>query len=239
MRIALALLLSILTACAVAPIRPSDPDCATFSIVAFDPTTQELGIAVASRVIGVGAVVPYAKAGVGAIATQAAANPRYGPDGLALLADGRSAEATVAELTKADDGRARRQLGIVDARGGAASFSGDGCNAWAGGIVGGGFCVQGNILAGEAVVKAMAESFRASEGLLEDRLVAALAAGEAAGGDRRGKQSAALLVVREGYGYARGNDRYRDVRVDEHEDPITELKRILALHQRMFRRPRD
>lgn len=230
--------------CACAGSPPHDDasplgTVATFSIVAFDPDTQELGVAVASRVVGVGAVVPYAKAGVGAIATQASANPRYGPDALALLAEGKSAEETVATLTAADARRDRRQIGVVDAQGRAFTFTGERCMAWAGGIAGENFCAQGNILAGDAVVSAMADAFRSGTGLLEERLLLALKAGDDAGGDQRGKQSAALLVVREGWGYAGGNDRYRDVRVDDHEAPIAELERVLALHQAMFRRPRD
>ncbi len=236
------LLSGVLFACAGSRPAPRDSPrrtVATFSIVAFDPATQELGIAVASRVVGVGAVVPYAKAGVGAIATQASANPRYGPDGLALLEAGKSAEETVAALTATDQRSDRRQLGVVDAQGRAFTFTGERCMAWAGGIAGANFCVQGNILAGEGVVSAMAEAFASGTGLLEERLLSALKAGDAAGGDKRGKQSAALLVVRAGWGYAGGNDRYRDVRVDDHEAPIVELERVLRLHQTMFRRPSD
>ncbi|MFQ5845760.1 MAG: DUF1028 domain-containing protein, partial [Planctomycetota bacterium] len=205
-----------MAACA-AP-RPSGPPAvATFSIVGFDAGTGDLGVAVQSKFFGVGSVVPWAKAGVGAVATQAWANVGYGPRGLELLASGKSARETVAALTGADPGRARRQLGVVDARGRSASFTGSGCLAWAGHREGEGFCAQGNILAGEKVVEAMAGAFskaREGGGELADWLMAALEAGQRAGGDRRGRQSAALLVVREGGGYGGGNDRYVDLRVE-------------------------
>jgi uncharacterized Ntn-hydrolase superfamily protein len=229
-------LLLILAACAApAPIPHDHPPVATFSIVAFDPDTNELGIAVQSRFLGVGAVVPWARAGVGAIATQAFANTTYGPRGLELLAQGMSAQEVVDKLTGDDENKDRRQLGVVDSKGRAATFTGPRCNAWAGGIQKGHFCVQGNILAGEPVVQAMAKGFEDAEGDLGDRLIAALAAGQAAGGDSRGMQSAALLIVKEGGGYAGLNDRYRDIRVDDHEQPIDELRRIYELHKRTFR----
>lgn len=218
------------------------PRVATFSIVAFDPRTGELGVAVQSRFLAVGAVVPWAKAGVGAIATQSFANTSYGPDGLKLLASGTAPEEAVKQLTEADPQRAVRQLGIVNATGKAATFTGGECNAWAGGRTGANFAAQGNILAGEAVVTAMAESFEKSadsEKELGQRLIDALKAGQAAGGDKRGMQSAALLVVREGWGYAGLSDRYRDLRVDDHAEPIAELQRIYELHKRIFPTPQQ
>ena len=217
------------------------PRVATFSIVACDPKTGELGVAVQSRFLAVGAVVPWAKAGVGAVATQSLANTTYGPKGLKLLASGSALEDVVKQLTDADSQRAVRQLGIVNAAGKAATFTGAECNAWAGGRTGANFAAQGNILAGEGVVAAMAESFEKSADSGEElgqRLIDALKAGQAAGGDRRGMQSAALLVVHEGWGYAGLNDRYRDLRVDDHAEPIAELQRIYDLHKRVFPAPR-
>jgi uncharacterized Ntn-hydrolase superfamily protein len=178
--------------------------------------------------------VPWAKAGVGAIATQAFANTGYGPQGLELLAAGRTAQETIDALTGADARKERRQVGIVDKDGNAATFTGEGCTEWAGGRKGRHWCVQGNILAGQPVVDAMAKGFEESKGDLGDRMIAALQAGQAAGGDKRGMQSAALLIVKEGGGYG-GNDRYRDVRVDDHDQPIDELQRIYALHKQTFR----
>jgi uncharacterized Ntn-hydrolase superfamily protein len=201
-------------------------DLMTFSIVACDLERGDWGVAVASKFPAVGSVVPWAKAGVGAIATQAHANVGYGPDGLSLLQESVSAGAAIARLTGADDNRAARQVGVVDASGGAASFTGDECMAWADGMSGDGFACQGNILVGPEVVEAMAQAYVAAEGELADRLLSALAAGDAAGGDRRGRQSAALLVVREGGGYDGRNDRYVDLRVDDHADPVTELARV-------------
>jgi len=215
------------------------PPTSTFSIVAFDPETKELGIAVQSRFLGVGAVVPFAKAGVGAVATQSFANTTYGPNGLALMAQGKTAAETLQKLIDDDDGAARRQVGIVDAKGGVATFTGERCMDWADGVEGEHYCAQGNILAGESVIKEMGRAFEETKGDLGDRLIAALLAGQAAGGDKRGKQSAALLIVKEKGGYAGWNDRYRDIRVDDHKEPIVELKRIYALHKRVFRqRPR-
>ena len=218
------------------------PRVATFSIVARDPQTGELGVAVQSRFLAVGAVVPWAKAGIGAIATQSFANTAYGPAGLKLLAAGIAPEDAVKQLTEADPQRAVRQLGIVDAAGKVATFTGGECNAWAGGRTGANFAVQGNILAGESVIHAMAESFEKSADSgkeLGQRLIDALQAGQAAGGDKRGMQSAALLVVRDGWGYAGLNDRYRDLRVDDHAEPIAELQRIYELHKRVFPAPRS
>jgi uncharacterized Ntn-hydrolase superfamily protein len=203
----------------------------TFSIVARDPRTGELGIAVQSKFLAVGAVVPWAKAGVGAIATQSWANTHYGSHGLALLAKGLSASGTLAQLIREDEGRASRQVGIVPVAGEPVSYTGDQCYSWAGGIVGDHYACQGNILVGQETVQAMARTFEATPGFLGDRLVTALAAGQAAGGDSRGQQSAALLVVREGGGYGGFNDRFIDLRVDDHARPIAELQRILALHK--------
>lgn len=203
----------------------------TFSIVARDPQAGESGIAVQSKFLAVGAVVPWAKAGVGAIATQSWANTSYGPRGLELLASGLSVQETLAQLIGEDDGRASRQVGIVGVDGQPATFTGDQCFPWAGGQVGEHYTCQGNILVGEDTVLAMARTFEQTTGRLCDRLVAALAAGQAAGGDSRGQQSAALLVVRQGGGYGGFNDRFIDLRVDDHPQPINELKRILQLHK--------
>lgn len=203
----------------------------TFSIVARDPQVGESGIAVQSKFLAVGAVVPWAKAGVGAIATQSWANTSYGPRGLELLASGLSAQETLAQLISEDDGRASRQVGIVGVEGKPATFTGDQCFPWAGGQVGEHYTCQGNILVGEDTVLAMARTFEQTTGQLCDRLVAALAAGQAAGGDSRGQQSAALLVVRHGGGYGGFNDRFIDLRVDDHPQPINELQRILQLHK--------
>src|SRR5258708_6230174 len=203
----------------------------TFSIVARDPEAGELGIAVQSKFLAVGAVVPWAQAEVGAIATQAWANTTYGPGGLALLASGLSAKETIARLTGADDGRASRQVGIVAIHGEPATFTGDECFPWAGGHVGEHYSCQGNILVGEETVLSMARTFEQTSGHLCDRLMAALAAGQSAGGDSRGQQSAALLVVREKGGYGGFNDRFIDLRVDDHPHPIEELQRILELHK--------
>jgi homoserine O-acetyltransferase len=210
---------------------------ATFSIVAFDPSTGDLGVAVASKVLGVGSIVPWAKAGVGAIATQSLANTSYGPEGLELMASGKSAADALAMLTEADAGRDDRQLGIVDARGRVVAFTGPKCNDWAGHVIGDHFTVQGNLLAGEQVVKDMAAAYEMARGdadtELADWLMAALAAADAAGGDKRGKQSAALMVVRDKAGYGE-NDRYIDLRVEDHADPVAELARLLAVHKEFF-----
>ncbi len=203
----------------------------TFSIVAFDPKTNELGIAVESKFLSVGAVVPWAQAGVGAIATQSWANTAFGPRGLRWLKQGLTPKQVGAKLIAADKGAAQRQVGIVDARGRAFTYTGEKCFHWAGGVTGKHFAAQGNILAGAAVVDALAETFVAAHGDLAERLVAALAAGQAAGGDKRGQESAALLVVRPKGGYGGFNDRYIDLRVDDHPTPIDELKRLLDLHR--------
>jgi uncharacterized Ntn-hydrolase superfamily protein len=206
----------------------------TFSIVGFDPETKELGVAVQSKFIGVGSVVPWAKAGAGAVATQALANPAYGPDGLNLLAEGKNAQEVVDILVQNDEGREDRQLGIVDANGNAASFTGKNCLSWAGSKTGKYYAAQGNILVNEETVVAMGETFERTEGTLAKRLIEALDAGQQAGGDSRGKQSAAIYIVKEKGGYLGANDRYIDLRVDDHEDPIKELIRIYSLHQLYF-----
>lgn len=201
----------------------------TFSIVATDRDRGDWGIAVASKFPCVGAVVPWARAGAGAVATQSWANTSFGPDGLALMARGVAAPQALGRLLAADEGREDRQAGFVDANGVAATFTGSRCMEWAGGTTGDGFAAQGNILAGAAVVDELARGFDQSDGDLCDRLLAALVAGDAAGGDRRGRQSAALLVVRQGGGYEGRNDRYIDLRVDDHPDPITELARLFSV----------
>jgi uncharacterized Ntn-hydrolase superfamily protein len=206
--------------------------------VAYDPKTGDLGVAVQSKFFGVGTVVPWAKVGVGAIATQALANLDYGPEGLKLLSQGKSPEEVIKALTGADAESASRQLGVVDAKGRAASFTGAKCLEFAGNRVGKNYTVQGNILAGEEVLKAMAAAFektRDQEGTeLADALVAALQAGEDAGGDRRGRQSAALLVVRDKGGFDGKNDRFIDLRVEDHPDPTHEMARLLAIHKRFY-----
>lgn len=205
------------------------PRFGTFSIVAHDPGTASWGVAVQSKFISVGSVVPWADAGVGAVATQAAANVAYGPEGLALLRGGATAAEVVRRLTEADPGRDERQLGVVDARGGAAAYTGKKCMNWAGHEVGDGFACQGNILFGPAVVRGMARAYETTPGDIADRLLAALSAGQREGGDRRGMQSAALFVVRKGAGYGDG-DRWIDLRIDDHATPIEELKRVFKLY---------
>lgn len=206
----------------------------TFSIVAADPAAGDWGVAVASKFPAVGAVVPWARAGVGAVATQAWANTDYGPEVLALLSSDAPAADALAEVTGRDPGAAQRQAGVVDRAGRAATFTGPGCTTWAGGVTGDGFACQGNILTGPEVVEEMAGAYAETSGDLVDRLLAALEAGERAGGDRRGKQSAALLVVREGGGYEGRNDRYVDLRVDDHEEPVRELRRVFTVFDREF-----
>jgi uncharacterized Ntn-hydrolase superfamily protein len=201
----------------------------TFSIVAFDAETGDLGVAVASKFPCVGAVVPWARAGVGAVATQSWANTDFGPDGLGLMGGGLPAGASLDAVLESDTDREERQVGFVDAQGGVATFTGANCMDWAGGRTGDGFAVQGNILAGEDVVASMADTFARTEGDLCDRMLAALLAGDAAGGDRRGKQSAALLVVRDGGGYEGRNDRYIDLRVDDHPEAPAELARLFGV----------
>jgi uncharacterized Ntn-hydrolase superfamily protein len=206
----------------------------TFSIVAADLATGDLGIAVASKFLACGAVVPWASAGAGAVATQSFANTAYGPDGIKMMRDGLSAEQTLARLLADDPDRDLRQVGLVDARGGAAAHTGPGCHAWRGHHVGDGFTCQGNILVGQETVDAMAAAFRAAEGELSGRLVSALAAGEKAGGDKRGRQASAVYVVRPKGGYGGMNDVLVDLRVDDHAEPVTELRRLLDLRDLYF-----
>ena len=209
---------------------------ATFSIVAYDPAKQEWGVAVQSKFLACAAVVSWARAGAGAVATQSFANVAYGLDGLDMMARDMSAAATIEALTSADDQRAQRQVGMVDKYGQAAAFTGDGCYDWAGHIVGDGFACQGNILV-PGTVEAMATAFEAARqgpGELADWLVSALAAGQAAGGDSRGRQAAGVLVVRYNGGYGGNNDRYLDLRVDEHPDPIDKLAELVTMHHLLF-----
>ena len=208
----------------------SPPSPSTFSIAAADPEAGEVGVAVASRFFAVGTVVPFAKAGVGAVATQSFANTTYGPRGLELLERGVAPDEIVKILTRGDDGREQRQLGVVSAAGASATYSGTKCNAWAGGRSGPNYAVQGNILAGEAVVTSMEKAFLDSKGKpLAERLYAAIVAGDAAGGDARGRQSMALVVVRAKGGYGGFTDRAIDLRVDDHADPIVEMGRLLGI----------
>ncbi|MDP2807578.1 MAG: DUF1028 domain-containing protein [bacterium] len=218
----------------MANVAEGNDNIATFSIVAYDSVAREWGVAVQSRFLAVGAVVPYAQAGVGAIATQAWGNTRYGPEGLEMLARSLAADSVLTTLLSADSNAQNRQVGIVDKSGRAATFTGRLCQSWAGGISGPAFCVQGNILAGSQVADSMAAAFRRAEGSLAQRLIAALYAGQAAGGDSRGMQSAALLVVTPAGGYAGYNDRMIDLRVDDHLRPIEELERLFKLHQKTF-----
>ncbi|MEP7059557.1 MAG: DUF1028 domain-containing protein [Actinomycetota bacterium] len=201
----------------------------TFSIVGADLENGDWGVAVASKFPAVGAVVPWAQAGIGAVATQSWANTTYGPEGLALMGSGTPAKDALDHLVDADDHKPDRQAGFVDASGRAATFTGTGCSEWAGGVTGPGFAAQGNILTGPEVVSEMASAFASAEGDLCDKLLAALLAGDAAGGDRRGRQSAALLVVREKGGYDGWNDRYVDLRVDDHPAAATEMARLFAI----------
>jgi uncharacterized Ntn-hydrolase superfamily protein len=213
------------------------PVVATYSIVACDLDAAQWGVATQSKFLAVGSVVPWAAAEVGAIATQSYANPQYGPDGLALLRQGLAAEEVARRLTEADEGREQRQLGVVDAQGRAATFTGSECHDWAGGRTGDGYAVQGNILVSGDTVDALAETLEASKGkLLAERLIDCLAAAQAAGGDKRGQQSAALLVVEKDAGYANLSDVIVDLRVDDHERPIEELQRLYGLHDALFGR---
>ena len=206
----------------------------TFSIVGFDPIEKEWGIAVQSKFLGVGAVVPWAKSGAGAVATQSYANTTYGPKALELMEQGKSAQETLELLLAEDPDREMRQVGLIDASGNPATFTGNACYDWAGGVTGTHFAAQGNILVDEETVQAMARIFTESDGTLADKLLAALDAGQEAGGDSRGKQSAALYIVKEKGGYGGFNDRYIDLRVDDHHDPIKELIRIYQLQQLYF-----
>lgn len=213
----------------------------TFSIAAYDPETKSFGVAVQSKFLAVGSAVPWATHDAGAIATQAWANTSYGPDGLALLRSGMTAEATVNRLTSLDEGRNHRQLGIVDTEGRAFAHTGSACMDWAGHVIGEHFTCQGNILTGSQVVESMAHAYETTKAPFADRLMAALKAGQAAGGDKRGQESAAILVVRKAGGYGSFNDRAIDLRVDDHPTPIEELDRILRLHRLYFEkvRPED
>jgi len=213
----------------------ADPLVATFSIAACDLEAGRFGVATQSKFLAVGSIVPWAAAGVGAVATQAYANPSYGPEGLALLREGATAADVVQQLTSRDEGRAQRQLGVVDANGGSASYTGAECHAWAGGTSGPGYAAQGNILVGPETVTALADTFTATAGRpLAERLLDCLAAAQAAGGDSRGQQSAALLVVERDGGYAGLSDVLVDLRVDDHEQPIEELTRLYGMHDLLF-----
>jgi len=208
---------------------------ATYSIAACDLEAGQWGVATQSKFLAVGSVVPWAEPHVGAVATQAYANPRYGPEGLALLREGLSAEEAVERLTSADDGRDHRQVGVVDAKGGSASYTGSACNAWAGGRTGEGYAAQGNILVSAETVDAIAETFESSaDRPLAERLTDCLAAAQAAGGDSRGQQSSALLVVEKDGGYAGLSDVVVDLRADDHERPVEELLHLYGLHQQLF-----
>ena len=211
----------------------------TFSIVATNLDRSQFGVAVASKFLAVGSAVPAARAGVGALATQAWANTAYKPDGLALLTNGANARETVATLTELDPKRELRQLGVVDAHGTSATYTGTECTDWAGGVAGDGYAIQGNILEGSRVIALMEEAWLGSDQQepLAKRLLAALAAGDAAGGDKRGRQSAALFVVGDEGGYGGGDDVLVDLRVDDHEAPIPELARLLTIHHLLFGKP--
>jgi uncharacterized Ntn-hydrolase superfamily protein len=206
----------------------------TFSIAACDLEAGQWGVATQSKFLAVGSVVPWAEPHVGAVATQAYANPRYGPQGLELLREGLPAEQVVERLTTADEGREHRQLGVVDTKGGSATFTGSECHDWAGGRTGAGYAAQGNILVSAETVDAIAETFESGSGPLAERLIDCLAAAQAAGGDSRGQQSAALLIVEKDGGYAGLSDVVIDLRVDDHEHPIDELRRLYRIHRQLF-----
>lgn len=213
------------------------PSPSTFSIVAYDPDAQEWGVAVQSKFLAVGAAVPWARAGVGAVATQAHCNTCYGPEGLVMMSEGIDAQETLDRLVAADEKRSLRQAGLVDASGQPSTFTGSACQPWAGGLLGTHYAAQGNILVSGATVEAMAKVFETATGELADRLVDALEAGQAAGGDRRGQQSAAVLVVRAGGGYGGHNDRYLDLRVDDDPKPIERIRALVDLHHLYFKTP--
>jgi uncharacterized Ntn-hydrolase superfamily protein len=222
-------------------VNARSPEVATYSICACDLRAGQWGVATQSKFLAVGSVVPWAAPEVGAIATQAYANPRYGPDGLGLLRGGATADEVVERLTAADPDAAIRQLGVVDGAGGAATFTGADCHAWAGGIAGAGYAAQGNILVSGDTITAMSEAFEtSSDRPLAERLLACLDAAELAGGDSRGRQAAALLVVERDGGYAGLSDTLVDLRVDDHADPNGELRRLFAIHEALFgSTPRD
>ncbi len=214
----------------------------TFSIAAHDPDTGAVGVAVASKFLAVGSIVPWARGSAGAVATQAYANPTYGPQGLNLLEADVPAREVVDSLVEEDDGAADRQLGVVDAHGGSAAWTGGDCLDHAGHRVGTGYTCQGNILTGPDVLEAMADAYEAAQGDLPERLLAALHAGDRAGGDRRGRQSAALYVAREGHGYGVREqgwsfDRWVDLRVDDHPDPVPRLQGHLETWRLYFTPP--
>lgn len=209
----------------------------TFSIVARSDDSTRWGVAVASKFLAVGAVVPGVQPPLGAIATQSFANLRYVPDGFAALGAGRTAQETLDALVAADDLREQRQAGVVDGLGRAASFTGSECLNWAGGVTGGGYAVQGNILAGPEVIEAMVAAYLGADGPFHLRLLSALLAGDRAGGDSRGRQSAALLVGGVGAGYGGGSDIAIDLRVDDHPDPVVELQRLMGIHDLLFGKP--
>ncbi|PZA08667.1 MULTISPECIES: DUF1028 domain-containing protein [unclassified Meiothermus] len=212
---------------------------ATFSLVARDPETGDLGIAVASKFLAVGSVVPWLEAGVGAVATQSYANPRFGPQGLALLKAGAGVEEALTTFRRTDPELEKRQFGLVSAQGESLSFTGAECHPWAGGQAGPNYAAQGNLLAGPEVVQALVETFHSRTDLpFPERLTAALLAADRAGGDRRGRQSAALVVVGAGKGYG-GMDRWVDLRVDDHPDPCAELERLLRIHRLLFSKPQN
>jgi uncharacterized Ntn-hydrolase superfamily protein len=219
------------------------PPITTFSIVAFDPGRQEWGVAVQSRFLACAAVVSWARAGAGAVATQSYANMDYGPEGLRLMGEGSTAADTIQILTRDDPDRALRQVGVVDRQGQAAAYTGEDCYEWAGHQVGDGFTCQGNILV-PGTVEAMAAAFveaRGGPGELADWLLAALVAGQAAGGDSRGQQAAGVLVVRDNGGYGGRTDRYLDLRVDDDPEPIAKLQQLVRMHHLLFgeSRPED
>jgi uncharacterized Ntn-hydrolase superfamily protein len=214
-----------------APLFATPPDVATFSIVAADPAAGEVGVAVASRFFSVGSVVPFGRGGVGAVATQSYANTSFGPRGLELMARGATPEEAARILLRGDSDPLRRQFALVSADGQSFTYTGSGCHAWAGGRNGPNYAVQGNILTGEPVVIAMEKAFLETKGTLADRMFAALTAGDAAGGDSRGKQSAALIVMKPAAGYGGNDDRAIDIRVDDHAEPFKELGRLLNYAQ--------
>jgi uncharacterized Ntn-hydrolase superfamily protein len=213
------------------PAPPAEPEVNTFSIVAYDPDLQEWGVGVASKYLAVGNVVPWAKANVGAVATQAGVNILHGPNGLELLAKGMSPEEVLKALAEGDKNWESRQVAVIDAKGNVAAHTGKKAQSYAGHKTGKNYSCQGNILAGEAVINDMAQAFEDTKGRLAWRIMAALEAADKAGGDKRGKQSAAILVVRQGAGPNGFGDRYLDLRVDDHKEPIPELARILALRK--------
>jgi uncharacterized Ntn-hydrolase superfamily protein len=214
------------------------PEINTFSLVARDAESGDLGVAVASKYLAVGAVVPYVRAGVGAVATQSSANVSYGPRGLELMGRGESPESVILLLTGEDPNRSTRQTGMVDAQGRSFSYTGADAHDWKGHDFGQDYACQGNLLAGEVVIRAMVSAFKSTAGELSERLMAALLAGDEAGGDRRGRQSAAILVARDKGGCGGLDDRYLDLRVDDHPDATQELKRIFDIWFKGWRRGR-